>query len=166
MPLRKSLYQNHLGGIQRPEKSVRTNRFETCSKCLSAFLVAACVGCGNSGPFEYVPVSGTVTYEDGSAIAAASIRLGFTALERGDDLSTRPRPGQAVVNVSDGSFSDATSYKRGDGLVPGKHKVVVIALDANGEFVDSVPKAYTRVRTTPLVIDTADVPLKIKVSKP
>jgi len=49
--------------------------------------------------------------------------------------------------------------------VPGKHKVSIIyATDAQGKLL--IPEEYTDLTTTPLVIDTADSPLVIKVPRP
>lgn len=75
-----------------------------------------------------------------------------------------PRPGMANVDAN-GNFDCVTSYKYGDGLVPGKHKVAIQAAnERDGKLV--VPKEYASTETTPLVIDTADSPLDIKVPKP
>jgi hypothetical protein len=119
-------------------------------------------GCGSDSPFEYVPIQGKVTYEDGSLIPA-SFELRFQALA--PPIGTaHPRPAMAEVK-SDGTFDEVTSYKYGDGLVPGKHKVVIAyATDATGRSL--VPDEYTTVMTTPLEIDTAEAPLEIKVPKP
>jgi len=129
-------------------------------------LVILSGGCRTQGPFEYVPVSGRLTYEDGTLLKAESIRLGFVALDRGDDMQQRPRPAKAPINVSDGTFGHATSHKFADGLIPGKHKVVIVARNAQGTHAGVVPEEYTSAATTPLVIDTADAPLHIKVPKP
>lgn len=122
-----------------------------------------CTGCGSGSPFDYVPVSGKVTYEDGSPIPGGC-RLVFTAMEVEPVGTAHARPGRANVNAS-GEFECVTSYKYGDGLIPGKHKVVILAgMDQEGKL--AVPKEYETVQTTPLVIDTADVPLDIKIPKP
>ena len=120
------------------------------------------VGCGSDSPFEYVPVNGKVTYEDGTLIPA-EFELHFQALvpPKGNAF---PRPAKARVKA-DGTFDVVTSYKYGDGLVPGKHKVVVAyANDSTGRLL--VPEEYTAVMTTPLEIDTANAPLEIKIPKP
>jgi hypothetical protein len=90
---------------------------------LSAVLL---VGCGGSvSPFDSVPVSGKVTYEDGSAIPLGGMQLTFHS-QVPPQNGMHPRPG--VVGVKgDGTFENVTSYKFADGLVLGKHKVVVIA---------------------------------------
>ena len=109
---------------------------------LSLALIS--VGCGSSAPFEYIPVSGQLTYEDGSTIPASGMKLQFHA---------------------EGKFSEATSYKFGDGLIPGKHKVAIgYATDKAGKLL--VPKTATGLGTTEIIVDTAQLPLAIKVPKP
>lgn len=135
---------------------------------LFAFLILTTVsGCGEGGPFEYVPVSGKVTYEDGSLIEADSIRLGFTALDYPGDITLRPRPAKASLNVADGTFDCVTSYKYADGLVPGKHRVAIVPLGKNGRLLNkSVPREVMNSARSPLIVDTADTPFHIKVPKP
>jgi len=137
-----------------------------CRTAAFAALAAALIsfsGCGSGSPFKYVQVSGTVKYEDGSAIPGGC-RLVFNSVDAAPVGNAYPRPGMANVNA-DGTFNEVTSYKYGDGLVPGKHKVVVQAAnERDGNPV--VPKEYTNPETTPLVVDTAALPFEIKVPKP
>ena len=76
----------------------------------------------------------------------------------------------SLVKVdASGAFANVTSYKYGDGLVLGKHKVSIdYATDAKGKFL--VPKDYTHGGTTPLIVEitesSADAPLEIKVPRP
>jgi hypothetical protein len=92
------------------------------------------------------------------------VRLHFDAQDAPVVENAHPRP--AVANVNEkGEFDCVTSYKYGDGLIPGKHKVAIEqALDRDGKLL--VPKEYTSIATTPLVVDTNDSPLEIKVPKP
>jgi hypothetical protein len=110
-----------------------------------------------------VPVQGRLTYEDGSLIPAGGIVLRFIAEDAKSVGNNRPRP--AAANVSaEGVFDCVTSYKYGDGLIPGKHRVTLnYATDEKGNLL--VPKEYT-LADSPLIIDTADAPLHIKVPKP
>lgn len=121
-------------------------------------------GCGGTGsPFDYVTVVGKLTYEDGTPIPAEGIKLVFDS-QAPPVGNAHPRPGTSMVSPT-GEFKDVTSYKFADGLVPGKHKVSILyATDAAGKLL--VPAEYTKASTTPLVIDTAESPLEIKVPKP
>lgn len=119
-------------------------------------------GCGSGEPFDYVKVQGTVTYDDGTPLPGKGYQLRFQS-EAPAKGTFHPPMGQAAV--VDGKFEVVTSHKFGDGLVPGKHKVIfAYATDANGKSL--VPLEYTESSRTPLEIDTANSPLVIKVPKP
>ena len=96
-----------------------------------ACLFCGVVGCGSGEPFDMLPVSGKVTYQDQSLRSAARIEVVFEPQAEPIDRKTHPRPGRAAVTVADGTFSAATSHKYGDGLVVGKHKVRVFSYDKN-----------------------------------
>lgn len=131
------------------------------NRLLLAFAIVWVVGCGPSGPFEYVPIQGRVVYEDGSPVPGGQLQFESQMPIEGN---IRPRPAGAAID-SDGNFDAVTSYKYGDGLVPGKHKVsFIFATDAQGRPL--VPLEYQSMASTPLVVDTADAPLEIKVPKP
>jgi hypothetical protein len=126
-------------------------------------VVIFCLGCGSGGPFQYGAVQGTLSYEDGSVIPAGGIRLKFVAQDAPAVTGSFPRPAIANLNTQ-GHFDCVTSYKYGDGLVPGKHKVAILdAKDKQGKLL--VPEEYTHITTTPLIVDTADAPLVIKIPK-
>jgi hypothetical protein len=130
-----------------------------------AFVLIACAsGCGSGSPFKYVRVKGKVAYEDGSAIPVNGLRLRFAALDAPEVANAVPRPAFARVD-DNGQFDSVTSYKPGDGLIPGKHKVAIEVGGGPGTKLP-VPKDYQSISTTPIVIDTADSPLDIKVPKP
>lgn len=127
----------------------------------------AVIGCGGDGdPFSYVPVTGKVTYEDGSRIAAPEIILTFVSETPPIDKKTFPRAAMVPVDVATGKFGVPSTHKAGDGLIRGKHKVVISTLShqpISGKFV---PKEYADDKTTPLEVDTAQTPFEIKVRKP
>jgi hypothetical protein len=130
---------------------------------LFIFIIGVVVGCGSSGPFDYEKVSGKITYEDGTPIPGAT-RLQFIAQDAPAVEGASPRPAVANVNAQ-GEFDVVTSYKYGDGLIAGKHKV---AIESGGDPTKRVPvaKEYLSPSTTPLVVDTAEAPFNIKVPKP
>jgi hypothetical protein len=127
-------------------------------------VVMGLVGCGDSAPFSYVPVAGRVTYEDGTPIPASGMKLQFEPLDVQTVNGMHPRIATADLDA-EGRFANATSHKYGDGLVPGKHKVAIgYATDKNGKLL--IPKEDASLAETKLIIDTANLPLEIKVSKP
>ncbi len=132
---------------------------------ISTSLIILLAGCWNSvSPYDYIPVSGKVTYEDGTPIPSGGFALKFYALDAPEIEGMSPRPAQADIDSS-GNFDCVTSYKYGDGLIPGKHRVAIFyATDSDGKLL--VPKEYIQAGDSPLVIDTADAPLEIKVPKP
>jgi hypothetical protein len=124
----------------------------------------ACVGCGSNSPYEYVEASGHIGYEDGTPIPAGGYRLLFSAIDAPPVEGAHPRPGTADVDEK-GDFDRVTSYKYGDGLIPGRHKVAFQEVrDKQGRLL--VPKEFTNIATTPLTVDTNDLPFDIKVPKP
>ncbi len=149
------------------EMAYRDRRTTTVRCALGAWVAAAgAIGCSGGNPYDMVEVAGTVTYEDGSLIPADSIMLKFDPQAAPLDTKTHPRKGFADVNVSDGTFQFATTHKHADGLVAGKHKVLVAARLKKGNAANLVPKEYQRPDTTPVEIDTDELPLKIQVRKP
>ena len=133
-----------------------------------ALLAAAplVLGCSGGDPFRYVKVSGKVTYEDGSFIPAERITLTFVPQAQGIDAKTQPHTGTAEVNVADGSFDAVTSHRFGDGLVAGRHKVLVTALGEHEMPSNAVPADYGDLGRTPLEVDTSESPFALQVRKP
>ena len=127
-------------------------------------LSVTALGCNDSGPFKYVPVEGQVTFEDGSLIPAKGMMLQFASMDVEPRDGMYPRPATASLD-NEGRFNLATSYKYGDGLVPGRHKVAIgYATDEKGNLL--IPKSCTSLSSTPLVADTNELPILIKVPKP
>jgi hypothetical protein len=131
---------------------------------LPLVIVGCTLGCGSGSPYDYVKVRGKIVYEDGTPIPAKGLRLRFSALDAPQVNNAVPRPAFARVN-DNGEFDGVTSYKPDDGLIPGKHKVAIETGGGMGGKVP-VPAKFQSISTTPLVIDTADSPLEIKVPKP
>jgi hypothetical protein len=129
-------------------------------------ILAFLAGCDRSGnPFKSVPVSGKVTYDDGSLIPVPGIKIFFHSLEPAQN-GMHPRP--ATVGVGpDGTFKDVTTYKYADGLVLGKHKVSLVC-EENGKLTKKIPREYAVPALTPLNIEVTESGqvLQIKVPKP
>src|SRR4051812_1368903 len=133
-------------------------------KFLLLLFLGSAFGCGSGSPYSYVKVKGKVTYDDGSPIPSNGLRIRFAPLNAPNVENAVPRPAYARFD-DQGIFDSVTSYKYGDGLISGKHKVAIEAADGPPNKL-VVPKEYQSTSTTPLVIDTADSPLDIKVPKP
>ena len=130
--------------------------------CLNALLLLT--GCDDGNPFDYVPVSGRLSYEDGTPIPATGMKLQFEPIDIKSAGGMYARVATADIDAQ-GNFANATSYKYGDGLVPGRHKVAIgYATDKNGKLL--VPKSCTTLGSTELIVDTASLPIEIKVPKP
>ena len=123
-------------------------------------MLATAVGCKRE-PYACVPVSGKVTYEDGSLIPAERIRLIFVSQAPPANPKAYPRDGSAMVNVKTGTFDWATTYDRKDGLIAGEHKVL-IQCEPGG----LVAKEYNDRKNTPVTVNTSQLPFQLKVAKP
>ena len=128
----------------------------TRTVCILFGMLLTTVGCGSSDPFSYVKVSGKVSYEDGSPIRAHRVTLTFVPQMGPVEGRFYPRSGWAEANVDDGTFHTVTSHKYGDGIVRGKHKVMVHTYDEQNHPMELVAPSFSDVSTTPLLIDTVD----------
>jgi hypothetical protein len=124
---------------------------------LAVLLAVSLAGCGGGAPFKIVPVSGKVTYSDGSLIPADRIVVTFVpqgVQASGKDAAAAAR---GEVNVADGTFAGLTTQKHLDGAIVGKHKVLVQALKTGvagvGEPTAAVPAKYAKAATTPLEVE-------------
>lgn len=149
--------------LQPREVTRRPSRGATQRPC-GAWLVvmivfAPTLGCGESGPFDLAPVHGTVTYSDGSPIKADQLVVKFVPKTFQMQGKVASRSATTYVDVADGSFSKPTTWKYGDGVMVGRHKVVVIALSGAGPDTGSptkaVPSRYHRAETTPLEVEVS-----------
>jgi hypothetical protein len=133
---------------------------------LWALAVLVAVGCSKGNPYDLVKVVGTVKYDDGSLIPADTIILKFEPEAAPIDAKTFPRKAYGRVNVADGTFDTVTTHKYGDGIVVGKHKVLIIPTTNDGKMTSLVPPECQSTEKTPVEVDTASQPLDIKVKKP
>ena len=104
--------------------------------------------------------------DDGSLIPAERITVAFYPQVDRIDAKTHPRPGKAEVNVADGTFNQVTSHEHGDGVVLGKQKVTIAALDSQGRVTTAIPLLYAHPKRTPLEVDSADSPYLFEIKKP
>jgi hypothetical protein len=136
------------------------NVFIACS------LLVAIGGCGPSVPYKTTKVSGKVTYDDGTPIPGHRVVVQFLPQVQAINPKQYPRPGRAEVKP-DGTFSEVTTWKYADGVIPGRQKVLVESLDERQRPNGAVDPQFATAETTL----TADVvagagPLEIKVPKP
>ncbi len=117
------------------------------SVTLAGLLLLGMCGCSDN-PFDMAPVSGKVTYDDGSVILAARIRVLLYPQGGEIDLKTHPKFAAAEVNVADGTFAFMETWKPKDGAVVGRHKVAIISYDTKGRETDAVPAKYRKPDTS------------------
>ena len=130
-------------------------------------FVLVIMSCGSGDPFAYVKVSGKVTFKGGSQIEAHRVTVTFIPQTEPIDERAYPRSGMAEVNVSDGTFDVVTSHTYGDGIVGGRHKVLIRTYDKQDNPIDVVSPAYSNPDTTPLLVNTAETTyFNLTVRKP
>ncbi|HTK77536.1 MAG TPA: hypothetical protein VL371_19885 [Gemmataceae bacterium] len=124
-------------------------------------LVCLLLGCGAAGPKTAI-VKGTVTYK-GKPVPNGTVMF---IPASGQHATGEIRP--------DGSYA-LSSFRPGDGAIPGKYKVVVVAMqDMAGRLPEDrnplpppiVPNKYSSIATTDLTAEvkegenTIDLPLR------
>ncbi len=112
------------------------------------------------------PVSGKVTYEDGTPIAAKRVRVQFVPQVPPVNPKQHPHAGSAEL-TADGSFANVTTWKYADGVIVGPQKVMIQPLDARERLTGAVDPEYTN-NQTPLTLEVTPgmAPIDIKVPKP
>lgn len=137
-----------------------------CARLLGILLAfTLAVGCGSNQLQDYVPVSGKVTYEDGSLIDAQYITVTFLPLATTADPERPLRPSMAEVNVADGTFAGATTRTPDDGIMTGKHRVVIKACDELMNLVPGFPRKYADEADSPLEADSSNSPFHFLVER-
>lgn len=125
-------------------------------------------GCGEKTPFQIVPVSGRVTYEDGAPIPGPPLLIRF--LPQAEPVSQReyPRPASGLANAASGAFDCLTTVRYGDGATVGPNKVLVESLNEARRPTGAVPLDYADSAKTPLLVEVAagHGPYEIKIPKP
>jgi hypothetical protein len=119
-----------------------------------SLAIGSLAGCGGTNdPFPYVKEHGKVTYSDGSLIPAYRISVLFVSEAPPADEKTSPPLGVAEVNVADGTYDKVMSHKS-EGVVRGKHKVLIRCMDKNDRPIKVVADEYLDKNKTPLEADT------------
>jgi hypothetical protein len=131
--------------------------------------VAVVAGCG-SEPFAFVPVTGKITYTDNTLIPAEKLKVRLVPLDPARKGADVVGAATGEVNPRDGTFAGVTSHKPNDGVVPGRYRVMVIALTGKGEKPSgAVAAKYFSATESPLVIEVTrqkhDFP-QLQVEKP
>lgn len=97
-----------------------------------ALIALAAGGClGDQNPFEMAAVSGKLTYADGSPISAGYVMVRFIPDGIAPVGQKWPKPAEGKLQA-DGSFSEVSTFRFGDGAIVGRHKVIVEAYNENG----------------------------------
>jgi hypothetical protein len=107
-------------------------------------VAVLCTGCGDGRP-ERIPVSGTVLI-DGAPLAYGSIMF----------LNDHARPAGAMIGP-DGRFV-LSCFARGDGALPGHHRVKISAQEALSERSVRwhAPKRYADEATSDIEVDITE----------
>ena len=127
-----------------------SNRIRSCRWLAASIVLLA--GCGDEAPpFEFAPVTGKVTYEDGSPLQGKYQIINFTP------VGIKPVDGQYAPPASakiepDGTFKLASGQE--DGAVVGQHKITLVVFDEYGPSPKSmISKEYNDLSSTPLARD-------------
>jgi hypothetical protein len=105
-------------------------------------VVITLMGCGK-GP-EYVPVTGTVKYSDGTVPKGDAPAITFQPVEAG------PGKKGASGTIAEGGTFSLQTVKPGDGAQPGDYKVTVHVMQGYPRGKQMVAAIYTKPDTTPL----------------
>lgn len=103
-------------------------------------LLTSAAGCGRSG-LEVVPVEGTITYGGGPWPKPGFLH--FSADSSGFDQANHPAVGQFGT---DGRLT-VTTFRDGDGLLPGKYRISVVSYESPPSTTElTFPKNYVPAR--------------------
>lgn len=140
------------------------------ARCLAAAIVlVAAAGCSDE-PFRTVPVSGKVTYEDGTPIPAPRLAIHFEPQLEPVEGKFYPKAATAEVDPETGEFSMMTTHKMGDGAILGEHHVYIVPMTQLGTAAwrGVVPYEFTTPDTSPLraTVTRSGETFEFKVPKP
>lgn len=151
-------------------RTALVNRSQAAALLALGCVLGPMLGCGDGRPYRVTPVRGSIAYEDGSLIPAEGITLRFESQEPPVNPKEHPRPGLVEVDVSSGEFGAPTTYDYQDGVVRGRHKVLVQVTGAQPGAPTSgqalIPKGYGSAASTPLEVSSGDSPFEFRIPKP
>jgi hypothetical protein len=115
-----------------------------CSVAVAIFALLACAGCGSqaAAPSPTVPVKGKVTWK-GKPLTRGTVM--FEPQDYGRDAYGNIQP--------DGTFVLST-FKAGDGAVPGTHRVGITATGTGG--ADILPLKYRSPSSSKIEFEVAE----------
>ncbi len=124
-------------------------RMITAGCALTTLVLVA--GCGDAGPpFETATVSGRITLSDGRRLDPEETIVRFIPQKIAPIDGQHPRTGEAHL-TDDGRLAKVTTYKPGDGLIVGRHKVVLESYLSDGtQMFDA---RYADSRRTPWEVE-------------
>ena len=149
--------------VREPSKrAFATSRMSAIVVSLTFAAIVVCIGCSRE-PFELVPASGRLTYEDGTPLPTqGGLRIVFAPTAPPVNGDMYPPRGTAYPDEN-GNFASVSTSRPG-GMVRGEQKVAILYQDVDSKRF--VPKEYTSPKTTPLIVNTDDAPFEIKVPRP
>ncbi|HEX3601428.1 MAG TPA: hypothetical protein VHU84_14850 [Lacipirellulaceae bacterium] len=137
-------------------------RFEL--QAAAIFFLCSLLGCADKGP-ALIPINGKISFAGGPPPAAG--RVTFTPVSDGSGGQARPGTGHFD---RDGVFH-VTSFKKDDGLLPGKYQANVICTTAQltdsdpnaAEQYDIVPKNFM---PPPITVDAKSPGVQVEIDVP
>jgi hypothetical protein len=122
-------------------------------------------GCEKGHGLPLVPVSGRVTFNKTQPPVEGNIA--FVQVGDSGQAGVPNRPGRATFGT-DGEFA-ATTFKNGDGLLPGKYQVTITCADAEakpGQPFDEVSFVPSSYRAEYLVVERDGQPIELNFDVP
>jgi hypothetical protein len=107
-------------------------------------------GCGEE-PFPLVPVSGKITYADGSLIPGETL-VQFIPSDVKTSGKRVAGGASGYLNPQNGTFASLTTHKANDGVAAGRCRVIVVPLPSSGRRAETVRPQYQKPDSTPLKV--------------
>jgi hypothetical protein len=133
---------------------------------LGVTLMLRSSGVTEDGRYLFLPVRGTVTYEDGSFVSESPITLKFYQVSAAGGRTTRAAPSVAMVQPGTGKFSALMALEKNLPEQVTKCRVVVLGGFEEKLGPSVLSSDYGDPETTPLELDATAVPIRIQLPKP